>query len=116
MDLNTTAMTALQKVEALLSEFTPGERALLIQKVAGGDAHAFPGVEKTPGVCGGSACIIRTRIPVWSLVASKKLGFNDAELLENYPTLRQQDLDSAWNYYLIHQEEIELEILENDEA
>jgi uncharacterized protein (DUF433 family) len=50
------------------------------------------------------------------LVASKKLGFDDAELLENYPTLRQQDLDSAWNYYLIHQAEIESEILENGEG
>lgn len=109
-------MTALQKVEALLPEFTPGERAMLIQKVTVRGEDTFPGIEKTPGVCGGSACIIRTRIPVWSLVASKKLGFSDLQLLENYPSLRQQDLDNAWNYYLIHEHEIDTEIIENDEA
>lgn len=109
-------MTALQQVEALLPKFTPGERAILIQKVSSSDGNSFPGIEKTPGVCGGSACIIRTRIPVWSLVASKRLGFSDYELLQNYPTLRQQDLDNAWNYYLIHSSEIDLDIQENEEA
>lgn len=74
----------------------------------------FPGIEKTPGVCGGSACIIRTRIPVWTLVLSKNLGMNDDQLLENYPSLRRQDLFSAWNYYRANKEEIDSEIAENE--
>ncbi|HOY16854.1 MAG TPA: DUF433 domain-containing protein [Haliscomenobacter sp.] len=109
-------MTAFQKVEALLPEFTPGEKAMLIQKVSAQSPDLFPGIEKTPGVCGGSACIIRTRIPVWSLVNLKKLGFSDPELLQNYPSLRQQDLDNAWNYYILHDKEIDSEIRENEEA
>lgn len=109
-------MTALQKVEALLPQMSLAEKALLYQKVAGSPSSEFPGIEKTEGVCGGVACIIRTGIPVRTLVVFKKLGLSDAELLSNYPTLRQQDLNNAWAYYLAFSEEIELEIRENDEA
>lgn len=28
--------------------------------------HTWPGIEKSPNIAGGAACIIRTRIPVWS--------------------------------------------------
>jgi uncharacterized protein (DUF433 family) len=109
-------MTALQKIELLLNDASPKMRASLFQKIAGVPSGHFPGIEKTPGVCGGSACIIRTRIPVWSLVAWKKLGTQDDVLLKNYPTLIQQDLDNAWGYYLIYTDEIEHEIRENNQA
>jgi len=109
-------MTALQQVEKLLPTMSPKTKARLFQKMAGMSSDLFPGIEKTPGVCGGSACIIRTRIPVWSLVAWKKLGTTDEQLLKSYPSLIQQDLNNAWGYYLIHTEEIDLEIKENDEA
>jgi len=112
----TTPMTALQKVEALLPQMSLAEKALLYQKVAGNSSSEFPGIEKTEGVCGGVACIIRTRIPVRTLVTFKKLGLSDMALLSNYPTLRQQDLNNAWAYYLAFSEEIELEIRENEEA
>jgi uncharacterized protein (DUF433 family) len=108
--------TTLQQVETLLPNMSPGEKVWLIQKVLGESTGLFPGIESTPGVCGGSACIIRTRIPVWSLVASKKVGFTDEELLEDYPTLRKQDLLNAWNYYLTYPVEIDREIKENDEV
>jgi len=84
--------------------------------MAGTSSDLYPGIEKTPGVCGGSACIIRTRIPVWSLVAWKNLGASDEQLLKSYPSLIKQDLNNAWGYYLIHTEEIDNEIKENDEA
>lgn len=109
-------MTAFQKVEALLPEFTPSELASLIHKVTAKSADFFPGIEKTPGVCGGSACIIRTRIPVWTLVLAQKQGFSDLELLQNFPTLRQQDLDNAWYFYMLHPTEIDREIEENEAA
>lgn len=45
---------------------------------ASGDAH--PGIDFHPGVCGGSARIIRTRIPVWLLDALRRDGSSEAEL------------------------------------
>ncbi|MFM9951451.1 MAG: DUF433 domain-containing protein [Saprospiraceae bacterium] len=74
----------------------------------------IPGIEKTPGVCGGSACIVRTRIPVWLLVEAKNAGATEASLLTSYPALRAEDLTNAWAYYRANKEEIELEIQENE--
>ncbi len=65
-------------------------------------------------MCGGSACVIRTRIPVWTLVSFKKLGINDLTLLSSYPTLRQQDLNNAWAYYKAKKNEIDTDIQENN--
>jgi uncharacterized protein (DUF433 family) len=74
-----------------------------------------PLIRKTPNVMGGEACIRRTRIPVWGLVESKQLGLTDARLLMDYPTLTQQDLDAAWEYYAAHPEEVETAIHVNNE-
>ena len=67
---------------------------------------AFPGVDVHPDVAGGGPCIVRTRIPVWTLVLAKQLGTSEAELLRAYPGLRAEDLANAWAYYRSHQEEI----------
>ena len=75
-----------------------------------------PGIESTHGVCGGSACIARTRIPVWFLEESRRLGLSDADLLASYPNLRAGDLENAWNYARDHRDEIEREIRQNEEA
>lgn len=71
-------------------------------------------IEKTEGVCGGSARIWNTRIPVWLLVAYRLIDKSDAQLLESFPALIQADLDEAWTYYESNQAEIEQELLEND--
>lgn len=71
------------------------------------------GIEKTNGVCGGSARIAGTRIPVWQLVAARDLGVGEAQLLLDFPTLRAQDLLNAWSYAQSHRNEIEAEIREN---
>lgn len=71
-------------------------------------------VRKTPGVCGGEACIGNTRIMVWLLVALKNDGMSDADLLKNYPTLRPKDLSAAWEYYRQHPDEIDEAIHAND--
>ena len=68
------------------------------------------GIRCTPGVCGGDPCIRWTRIPVWLLVQSRQLGASDEEILEDYPTLSQDDLDNAWAYYKLHQAEIDQQI------
>lgn len=101
-----------QQVAAL----TRPEKAELVQALALELANTWPGVEQTPGVVGGDACIVRTRIPVWLLESYRKLGWTEARILENYPTLRAADLVNAWAYAASHGEEIERAIRENDEA
>ena len=77
---------------------------------------ACPGIERTPGVCGGEPCIARTRIPVWLLVHARKLGVSDEELLHDYPSLRPDDLANAFAYYRAHRDEIERQIVGNESA
>jgi uncharacterized protein (DUF433 family) len=71
--------------------------------------HLFPGSEirKTPGVCGGSACIRHTRIPVWLLVEARQMGLPDEEILDRIEGLTKADLAAAWEYSATHGEEIE---------
>ena len=73
-------------------------------------------VEKTPGVCGGDACIRKTRHTVWGLVEWRRLGLSDVEILDRHPDLTAADLDVAWKYDEQHREEIDRAIRENDEA
>ncbi len=75
-----------------------------------------PRVRKTPGVCGGDACIRKTRIPVWVLVGYRDLGRRDADLLLDYPGLSAKDLEAAWAYAEENPEEIRLAIAENENA
>ncbi len=107
---------SFNKFEALISELSFTKKAQLLNFISKEIGETFPGIEKTPNVCGGSACIIRTRIPVWTLVSFKKLGMNDAALLKSYPSLRKQDLNNAWAYYKANKKEIDIDIQENAEA
>jgi uncharacterized protein (DUF433 family) len=75
-----------------------------------------PAIQKTPGVCGGQACIRQTRIAVWMIVNARRLGGTDADLLADYPGLGQADLDACWDYYRDHPLEIEQCIWFNDTA
>ena len=76
----------------------------------------FPNIVKTENVCGGSACFLNSRFPIWTLVAYKKLGLSDDELMYNFPTITPQRLSDAWAYYEIFKDEIDNDIRENDEA
>jgi len=95
---------------------TRAEKAQMLQWVVRDLGEAFPGIESTPGVCGGEPCIVRTRIPVWVLERARQLGTSEADLLRCYPTLRAEDLANAWAYVRAHRDEIEQEIRENEEA
>ena len=106
---------SLNQVEAFISTLSLTKKAQLLYTMSKDLGETFPGIEKTPHVCGGSACTIRTRIPVWTLVSFKKAGLNDITLLASYPTLRQQDLNNAWAYYQANQKEIDTDIQENNE-
>ncbi|MFM7364679.1 MAG: DUF433 domain-containing protein [Cuspidothrix sp.] len=95
----------VQVIEALSRK----ERRLLVSRLQ------IKAVQKTPGVCGGYACIRNTRIPVWVLVSLRQQGANDRELLENYPSLTPEDLIAAWEYYEQHTSEIDLVIVAQNE-
>lgn len=109
-------MNAIHEVEKLLSDMTRGEKAQLLQWVVRDLGDAFPGIDSTPGVCGGEPCIVRTRIPVWVLEQARRLGVSEADLLRCYPTLRAEDLANAWAYVRSHGDEIEQQIRENEAA
>ena len=55
-------------------------------------------------------------MPVWVLEQGRRLGFTDAELLDNYPSLTRGDLAAAWAYVERHSAEIEAVIHQNKEA
>src|SRR2546430_13861755 len=107
-------MHALQEIERLLPTLSRAEKAQVLQWVARDLGEAFPGIESTPGVCGGEPCIVRTRIPVWVLEQARRLGTSEAELLRSYPSLRAEDLANAWAYVRSHQADIDEPIRLNE--
>src|SRR3954463_13046163 len=109
-------MTALEELDKLWPRLTRAEKALLLQWAARDVGEAYPGIESTPGVCGGEPCIVRTRIPVWVLEQARRLGSTEADLFRSYPTLRAEDLTNAWAYVRAHRDEIDQQIRENEEA
>ena len=109
-------MSALQQAEALVASLSRAEKAGLLQDIVRDLGDAFPGVESKSDVCGGEPCIVRTRIPVWTLEQARRLGITEADLLRSYPTLRADDLANAWAYVRSHREDIERQIRENEEA
>ena len=106
----------LKELEPQLSSLSRAEKARVVQMLAQELAESWPGIEKTQGVAGGEACIVRTRIPVWTLENYRRLGWSEARILENFPSLRAADLVNAWAYGSAHQAEIEQAIKENEEA
>jgi len=60
--------------------------------------------------------LLRTRIPVWLLEQSRRLGTSEQALLAAYPSLLAEDLVNAWAYARSHAEEIESQIRENEAA
>jgi uncharacterized protein (DUF433 family) len=71
-------------------------------------------VQKTPNVCGGRACIRNTRITVWGLVNTRRLGGTDEQILKNVVGLTPEDLLAAWDYYRENRAEIDEDIRDNE--
>ena len=109
-------MTTIETIRQLLPAMNRADKAQVLQWLAQDLGETFPGIEMTPGVAGGDACIVRTRIPVWLLVQARHLGVSEADLLRSYPTLTAQDLTNAWAYYRTHRAEIDAQIIENEAA
>lgn len=109
-------MGTLRDIERILPDLSRAEKAQLLEWVVRDLADASPGIESSPGVAGGEPCIAGTRIPVWLLEQARRLGTSEADLLQNYPTLRAEDLANAWSYVRTHREEIDQQIRANEAA
>ncbi len=107
---------SLKDLEAELASLTKAERAQLLQRLALDFVNAWPGVERIVGVAGGEACIVRTRIPIWTLASYRRQGWSEARILANFPSLRAADLVNAWAYADASKVEIDRAIETNEAA
>jgi uncharacterized protein (DUF433 family) len=71
---------------------------------------------KTPGVCGGAACIGSSGVPVWLIVLISESGGGVREMLAAYPALTAEDCAAALNYALAHRAEIDAYITWDGDA
>ena len=107
--------TGLDAIQEMLPRLSPSEKAQLMRWIDRDLGGNVPGIDKTPGVCGGEARVVRTRIPVWTLEQARRLGVTETALLTSYPTLRAEDLGNAWSYARLNAAEIDRAIAENEE-
>lgn len=100
-----------------VERLTPEQRDELFARFgANGADPRFPRIRRTPGVCGGSARLGNTRMPVWRLEEMRRDGRSDADILRAYPQFGPDDLTASWGYVAAHRAEIDEEIRRNEEA
>jgi uncharacterized protein (DUF433 family) len=109
-------MMSVESIVHEIGNLSAAEKAEVLQTLLYTLTDVWPGIEKTPGIIGGDACIVRTRIPVWALEQYRRIGWTEAEILQNYPTLRAVDLAQAWAYAAAHPDEIERALREQANA
>src|SRR5689334_7840013 len=74
-------------------------------------------ITKTPGVCGGKACVAGHRIRVLDIVLwHEKRGLSPEEILTVFPSITLADVYAALAYYLDHRDDVEEEIRREDET
>jgi len=78
----------------------------------------YPHISKTPGVCGGKACIAGTRIRVMDIVVLLERGLSPERMLEHYSSrpLTLAEVHSALAYYYDHKDEIEADFRSDESA
>ena len=104
----------LHTAEKLLAGMSRAEKAQVLQWASQDVGESWAGIESHPEVCGGEACVVRTRIPVWLLEQARRLGVKEVELLRSYPTLSALDLSNVWGYVRAHRQEIAEAIAANE--
>lgn len=73
-------------------------------------------ITKTPGICGGKACVAGTRVRVMDIVIwHENLGWTADEIVSQVPSVTLSDVHAALAYYFDNREEIEEDIRLNDE-
>jgi uncharacterized protein (DUF433 family) len=105
-----------QEIEQQLLTLSLSDKAEIVQSLTKTLRMSGKGITKTPGVCGGEACIAGTRIAVWLLVEAQQLGISEAQLLQDYPHINAADLVNAWAYANAYSEEISALIHANNEV
>jgi len=74
-------------------------------------------ITKTPGVCGGRACIAGHRIRVLDIVVwHEKRGYSPDEIVDLFPGITLADVYAALAYYFDNREEIEADFRGEDQA
>ncbi len=105
-----------KELESMIFALPLTKKVEIIQSLTKNISSAAKGIIKTPGVCGGEACIAGTRIAVWLLIEARRLGISEAELLQDYPLITAIYLVNAWAYADAYSEEIEAAIHANEVA
>ena len=105
-----------QELEHQFIALSPADKVAIVQRLTQSLSISGKGITKTPGVCGGEACIAGTRIAVWLLVEAQQLGISEAQLLQDYPHITAADLVNAWAYADAYPEEIAAAISANNEV
>ena len=73
-------------------------------------------VTKTPGVCGGKACIAGHRIRVMDIVVWHEMrGYSPDEIVDMFPGITLADVHAALAYYFDHRQEIEADFKRDEE-
>jgi uncharacterized protein (DUF433 family) len=68
-------------------------------------------IVRTPGICGGRACIAGHRVRVLDVAIWHELrGWSPDEIVEQVPSLTLSDVHTALAYYYDHREEVQEEI------
>ena len=72
-------------------------------------------IAKTPGICGGRACIAGHRIRVADIVVwHERRGYSPDEIVALFPGLALGDVHAALAYYFDHRSEIEADLQADD--
>ena len=74
-----------------------------------------PRITKTPGVCGGRACVADRRMAVWQFLDMRRVGMSDDEILSTYDWLDRPTLEAAFEYAAEYPVEVRGDLLENYE-
>jgi len=73
-------------------------------------------IAKTPGICGGRACIAGHRVRVADIVVwHERRGYSPDEIVAMFPGLALADVHAALAYYFDHRTEIDAD-LQADES
>jgi uncharacterized protein (DUF433 family) len=73
-------------------------------------------ITRTPGVCGGRACIAGHRIRVQDIVVWHEMrGYSAAQIVELFPGITRAEVHAALAYYFDHVEEIQNDFGKDEE-
>ncbi|MEK6304085.1 MAG: DUF433 domain-containing protein [Acidobacteriota bacterium] len=73
-------------------------------------------ITRTPGVCGGKACIAGHRVRVMDIaIWYEQMGMSPDEIVSQIPTIALSDVHAALAYYYDHLDEIREDIRLNDQ-